>query len=142
MIGRAYDAGRIYGQIAPFIENPSRNGSIQCYNDKNEIVICSSNEICTFDYDQRAVKFRSRVCEKNGSPVVSIYDGGSYSSFGISCDRSLCNDDATFAQIKTILTNNGLTDSNGRRVAAGTKGIASTLLLTLALISVIVSVLI
>jgi hypothetical protein len=132
MIGRAYDTGRIYGQIAPFIENPLRNGSIQCYN------VCSSNEICTFDYDQRAVKFRSRGCEKNGSPVVSIYDGESYSSFDISCARSLCNDDATLAQIKTILANNGLTDSNGRRVAAGTKGIASTLLLTLALISVIV----
>ncbi|CAF1196935.1 unnamed protein product [Adineta steineri] len=139
MTRRSYDANRIYGQLAPFIQNSTRQGSIQCYNTRNQIIECSASESCSLDYDQRAKKVRSRGCSSDKDPTVSMYDGKSYSSFDVSCNRNLCNDDATFEQVKTIFVNNGLTDDNGRRIAAGTKEMASIFLILLPFISIIVS---
>ncbi|CAF1347933.1 unnamed protein product [Adineta steineri] len=139
MTRRTYDANRIYGELAPFIHNSTRKGPIQCYNMRNEIIECLASEGCFLDYDQRAKKVRSRECKTYGTPTVSMYDGKSYSSFDVSCNRNLCNDDETFEQIKTIFVNNGLTDDNGRRIAAGTKEMASIFLILLPFISIIVS---
>ncbi|CAF1287401.1 unnamed protein product [Rotaria sordida] len=105
---------------------------------KNEIVICSSNQICSLDFDQRGNKARSRGCVENSGARVSVYDGGSYSSFDIECNRHLCNSDEIFRQIKTILIDYRLTDANGRRIAAGTKQMISYCLMALTLISLVV----
>ena len=139
MIDRAYNATQIYAQLAPYLEDPSETtGSLQCYDMNNQIVTCSSNEICTLDYDQRSNKIRSRGCTSENKGRVSVYDGKSYTSFEIDCARNLCNDITTYTQIKNILADNGLTDANGRRIAAGTKEIASYFLVAFALISVVI----
>jgi hypothetical protein len=139
MTDRAYNAAEIYAQLAPLIENPSPGDPLQCYNTNNQIKTCLPNEICTLDYDQRSNRIRSRGCQSENIARVSVYDGGSYTSLEIDCARNLCNDIGTYTQVKTILANNGLTDANGRRIAAGTKETASYFLVSFALMSVVVS---
>ncbi|CAF1036088.1 unnamed protein product [Rotaria sp. Silwood1] len=134
MFDRVYNPQIIYGEIAPIIENPSRNGTIQCYNTRNATITCGSKEFCNLDYDQRENKFRSRGCKQNIEPRVHVYDGRSYSSFEIGCNRDLCNNDETLSKIKTILINYGLIDDNGRRIAQGNIKMVSLLLMLSALI--------
>ncbi|CAF4144027.1 unnamed protein product, partial [Rotaria sordida] len=74
MVGRAYNARDIYGQLAPIIGNSLKNTSIQCYNMKNEIVICSSDEICSIDFDQLENRIISRDCKQSYGPRVYVYD--------------------------------------------------------------------
>jgi hypothetical protein len=139
LVHHPYNAQQIYAQLAPLIENPSEGHALKCYNIKNEIVECSHNQICGLDYDPQAKQVRSRGCQSSYGARVFIYDADDYSAFHIECSRNLCNDDATLTQIKTILTNHGLTDSDGRRVVAGINKTAySFSLLILALISVII----
>ncbi|CAF1591977.1 unnamed protein product [Rotaria sp. Silwood1] len=138
MVGRNYNAQRIYQQIAPLIENPFRNGSIQCYDEKNQIGLCSSNQVCAFIFDQKGNKVKSRGCALNTQGKVSVYDGDSYTQFDIECNRPLCNTDETFQQIKTILIEHRLIDVNGRRIAAGTKQMISYLLMISTLIFIVV----
>ncbi|CAF1012718.1 unnamed protein product [Rotaria sordida] len=137
MVDRNYNARIIYGQLAPIIENPFRNGSIQCYNMKNEIVTCSSDQMCSIVYDQREDIVRSRDCEENYKPGVYVFDGEHHSTFDIECNRNLCNTDETLSQVKNIFNNHGLTDANGRRIADGNKKMVSSFLMTLAMIFII-----
>ncbi|CAF3784961.1 unnamed protein product [Adineta steineri] len=135
MSDRAYNVTRIYDQLEPLIVNSSKSDSIQCYNIKNAIVQCAPTEVCNLDYDQRANKMRTRGCKYFSLPTVMVYNSETYSSFEIVCNRSLCNDDVTLSKIKTIFADNRLTDANGRLIAAGTKTIASAVLLIFILIS-------
>ncbi|CAF3390609.1 unnamed protein product [Rotaria sp. Silwood2] len=137
MIGRNYNAQTIYELIASIIENPLRNGSIQCYNMRKEIVICSSDELCALDYNLQENKFISRGCSQYNEPRVHIYDGRYHTSFDVECNHNLCNTDETISQIKTVLANYGLTDTNGRRVADGNKQMVSSLLMKLTLIFIV-----
>ncbi|CAF3314716.1 unnamed protein product [Rotaria sp. Silwood2] len=137
MISRNYNAQTIYGQLAPIIENSSRNGSIQCYNMKNEIVICTSKQSCSVDYDQREHRVVSRGCSENNGPTVFVYDGEGHATFDVECNRDLCNTDETLSKIKIVFNNNGLTDGNGRRIADGNKQMVSSLLMTLTLIFIV-----
>ncbi|CAF1022230.1 unnamed protein product [Rotaria sp. Silwood1] len=139
MLLRKYNPQIIYGQIAPIIKNPLRNGSIQCYNMRKEIVKCSSDELCALDYDLRGRKYRTRGCYQSNEPKVHVYDGGSYSSFDVECDHNLCNTDETVSQLKMIFSDYGFTDANGRRIADGNKQKISSLLMTLALTFIVVS---
>ncbi|CAF4200544.1 unnamed protein product, partial [Rotaria sp. Silwood2] len=122
---------------APIIENSSRNGSIQCYNMKNEIVICTSKQSCSVDYDQREHRVVSRGCSENNGPTVFVYDGEGHATFDVECNRDLCNTDETLSKIKIVFNNNGLTDGNGRRIADGNKQMVSSLLMTLTLIFIV-----
>ncbi|CAF3362922.1 unnamed protein product [Rotaria socialis] len=137
MIHRNYSARIIYDEIAPIIKNPLRNGSIQCYNMRKEAIVCASDSTCHLDYDQRENKFRSRGCNLGREPSVFAYDGGSYLSFKIGCNRDLCNNEETFSQIKNVLSTYGLTDGNGRRIAKGNKQMVSLLLMSFTLIFII-----
>ncbi|CAF2105446.1 unnamed protein product [Rotaria magnacalcarata] len=137
MVNRKYNARIIYDDIASIIKNPLRNGSIQCYNMRKEAIVCSSDNTCYLDYDQRENKFRSRGCHQIREPNVFVYDGGSYLSFQIGCNRDLCNNEETFSKIKNILSNYSLTDGNGRRIAKGNKQMASLLLMSFTLIFII-----
>ncbi|CAF1187499.1 unnamed protein product [Rotaria sordida] len=134
MTNRNYNARAIYDEIAPIIKNPFRNSSIECYNIRQEPIICSTDYTCNLNYNQRENKFRSLGCNLNREPKVFVYDGGSYTSFQIDCNRNLCNNEETVSQIKNILSNYGLTDANGRRIANGNKQMVSLLLMSSALI--------
>ncbi|CAF2898473.1 unnamed protein product [Rotaria sp. Silwood2] len=101
---------------------------------KNEIVICSSVEVCSIDYDQRENRVISRGCENNYGPKVYVYDRKDHTRLCVECNRNLCNTDEAISQIKIVLQNNGLTDANGRRIANGNKQMISSLLMTFALI--------
>lgn len=139
MVARDYNAGRIYEEIAPYIENPLQNGSVQCYDMRNNIITCPSGAICSLDYDPKGRRTRSRGCETNHGGLVSVFDGITYTSLHIYCVRNLCNTDATLDKIKTILINNGLTDSDGRRIAGTTKGLASRLVVIFTLVFIALS---
>jgi len=139
MVRRTYNAKDIYDQLAPLIKNSSRSGPIQCYNIKNEIVKCSRGQICGLSYNQKEKEIRARGCHSGRDTRVFVYDSDYYTALHIDCNRNLCNDEATLTRIKTILTENALTDSNGRRLSAGTKEIFSFPLLTFALISALIS---
>jgi len=139
MVARRYDAGRIYEELAQVIDNPSRNGSIQCYDLKNNVVTCSPRQICSLEFNTKTKKMKSRDCkdETDGAKVF-LFDGEVGPSINIECNRNLCNTDATITQIKNILAENGLTDADGRRIAAGTKEMASSLSVALAFIFALV----
>jgi hypothetical protein len=137
MVAREYDARRIYGQLAPLIGSPSQNGSIQCYDMSNRAVICSPGQHCTLNLDTKKKKMKSRGCtSEDGGARVYLFDGDLSPSLHVECTLNLCNGDATLDQIKSILAENGLTDANGRRIAAGTKEMASFLSVTIAFILV------
>ncbi|UJR16667.1 hypothetical protein I4U23_003567 [Adineta vaga] len=129
MSNRAYNVAHIHKQLAPLIENSTKSDSIQCYNMKHTIVQCAPKEVCNVDYNPRDRKARERGCKYFSDPIVMVYDSETYSSFDITCNRNLCNGDATLSEVKAILFEHGLTDGNGRRIAAGTMGIASVLLM-------------
>ncbi|CAF3158793.1 unnamed protein product [Rotaria sp. Silwood2] len=137
MINRNYNARIIYDEIAPIIKNPFGNGSVQCYNMRNDVIICSSDNTCSLEYNQLENKFRSRGCYPTREPSVYVYDGDSYTSFQIRCNRDLCNNEETYSQIKSILSKYSLTDNNGRRIANGNKQMVSLLLMSSALIFII-----
>ncbi|CAF1423684.1 unnamed protein product [Adineta steineri] len=138
MVNRAYNVTRIYGQLAPFLENPLRNDSIQCYNIYNEISMCPPKQVCSMEYDQRVNKIKSRGCESRVTPRIYVHDGESDSYFHIECDSDLCNTDETYLEIRKIFAHNDLTDINGRFIAAGTKNMICTLFIIFALLFVIV----
>lgn len=129
MIARDYNAARIYQELAPLIENPLRNGSIQCYDTRHNIISCSRGYICSLNYDPIGKKARSRGCALDADSRVFVSDGITYGSLTVECDQNLCNGDGTLEKIKTILANNGLTDLNGRRIAGATKDLSSYLLI-------------
>jgi hypothetical protein len=139
MVRRTYNATHIYEQLAPLIENPLRTHAVKCYNMTKKIVKCSHDQVCGLSYDQQAQDVRARGCQLSPGARVFVYDADYYSALHIECTRNLCNDDATIARIKSILASNNLTDANGRRIAVGTKEMASFSLLTFALISIIIS---
>jgi hypothetical protein len=134
MVARNYDASRVYGELAPLIENPSRNDSIQCYDLQNNVITCSPSQICSLEFDTRKKKMKSRGCKEDIGARVFLFDGELSPSIHVECHRNLCNADTTLAQIKTILAQNGLTDADGRCIAAGTKEMASSLSVILAFI--------
>ena len=139
MVRLNYNARRIYEELTPLIVHPSRNGTIQCYDMKNSIVSCSPGQFCSLDYDAREKKIRSRGCKVIFYPRVLVYNGGTYSSLDVECTQNLCNGDATLAQIKTILFNNGLTNADGLPIAGVAKAAISRFLVTLALIVAFIS---
>ncbi|CAF1344421.1 unnamed protein product [Adineta steineri] len=139
MVARKYDAARVYREIAPIIENSSRNGSIQCFNLDNNVVKCSANEVCSFEYDTGKKKMKKRGCETKISPRVFLFDGDLGPALHVQCTRDFCNSETTVAQVKQILAENGLTDADGRRISAGLKNIASSLLIILTFIFVRIS---
>jgi hypothetical protein len=138
MVARDYDASRIYGELAPLIDNPSRNGSLQCYDISNKVVTCSPDQFCSLELDTKKRKMKSRGCATEYGTGVYLFDGDISASLSVTCARNLCNGDAILGQIKSILAKNGLTDPNGRRIAAGTKEMASFLSVTIAFIFVLV----
>ena len=129
MTSQYYDVPRIHAQLAPLIENSSKSNSIQCYNMKNAIVLCAPSEVCNVDYNPRSHKARARGCKYFSMPLVMVYDSETYTSFDITCNRNLCNVDTTLSEVKRILAEHGLTDSSGRRIAAGIREMASVFLL-------------
>ncbi|CAF1076511.1 unnamed protein product [Adineta ricciae] len=137
MTSQYYDISRLHAQLAPLIENSSTSNSIQCYNMKNAIVLCAPREVCNVDYNPRDHRARSRGCKYLSIPVVMVYDSETYTSFDITCNRNLCNGDTTLSEVKRILAEHGLTDSSGRRIAAGTKEMASVFLLLITSIFVL-----
>jgi hypothetical protein len=139
MVARRYDAGRVYEELAPFINNPLWNGSIQCYDLNNNVITCSPRQVCSLEFNTKTKKTKSRGCtdEADGA-IVWLFDGEVGPSINLECNRNLCNTDATLTQIKNILAENGLTDADGRRIAAGTKEMASSLSVALASIFALV----
>ncbi|UJR17044.1 hypothetical protein I4U23_003942 [Adineta vaga] len=136
MVSRNYNATRIYGALAKYIENPLRNGSIQCYDAQNNIITCYSNESCSLRFDTKNKKVTSRGCDGSLTiqPRVFLFDGDVSPALNIGCNKDLCNNDETINQVTNILYENGVTDANARRIAAGTKDIASVLLVTITFI--------
>jgi len=132
MIDRAYNTSRIFEQLAPLIEDPLLNGSVQCY-DNNNVKTCAPDARCVLQYNQKEKKVESRECHYGRLVYVGVIDNDWRTSLQVGCLRDLCNDDATLAQIKTVLANNRLTDANGR-ISRATQRLASRLLLILALI--------
>ena len=135
MVRRTYNTQDIYGQLAPSIKDSSRNDPLQCYDMKNEVVECSEKEICGLSYDQQKNEFRARGCDVGSEARVFVYDADTYSALHIDCDRNLCNDEKTLADVKNILVKSGLIGPDGRRVLSnGMKQFLSFPLFALTLI--------
>src|ERR1700727_1355894 len=73
MIRRTYDAKRIYEQLAPFIENPSPNKSIQCYDNWDNVISCLPDRICSINYDQNQNKVIPCGITMHHIPEVFMY---------------------------------------------------------------------
>lgn len=116
MVSRNYNAERIYGQIALYIENPSRDEPLRCYDMKNEIITCLPDEICSLEYNQNENQIQARGCVTSDLVRIAFYDSGSFAYFDIHCDKDLCNDILTYSYIQTIFVNNDLTDHYGRKL--------------------------
>ncbi|CAF3858098.1 unnamed protein product [Rotaria sp. Silwood1] len=134
MSNRVYNPEIIYGEMAPIIENPSRNGTIQCYKYRNALATCGSKEQCSVQYDLQEKTFTSRGCESFNQPYVTFYDSKDHTSLKISCNRDLCNSDEIVSKVKVILINYSLIDENGRKIAKGNITMISSLLMLAGLI--------
>ncbi|CAF1544723.1 unnamed protein product [Didymodactylos carnosus] len=145
MVARNYSTTRIYEPLELLIDNPSRNGSIQCHDLRNNVITCSSSELCSSSFDTKKQQIISRQCENDDGGVrVTVFDDDLSPRIDVRCRRNLCDGDMTFNQIKSILAENGLTDANGRTrgaatMAVGTKEMASFVSVTLAFIIALVS---
>ncbi|CAF3706769.1 unnamed protein product [Rotaria sp. Silwood1] len=101
---------------------------------------CSSSQLCSSSFDTKKKQIQSRRCDlDDGNARVTIFDDDLSPRLDVQCRRNLCDGDTTFNQIKSILAENGLTDANGRIIAAGTKEMASSVSVTLAFIIALVS---
>lgn len=139
MVSHSYNVEQISRELAPLIENSSPTDTIQCYNIENEIVTCAHDEVCGLSYDQQTKTLRARGCEFNHGSRIFVYDASYYSALHFDCNRNLCNDDLTLANIISILAANELVNNNGRTISSGTKEIISFYLFIFTLIFVIIS---
>lgn len=138
MTGRNYDVKQISTQLAPLIESSSPSQTIECYNMENKVITCPDDQICGLSYDQQKKQSRARGCVPNSGVRVFVYDATYYSALHVECNRNLCNDGGTLEKIESVLAANGLTNKDGRRIAAGTKEIASFHLFIFSLIFIAV----
>ncbi|CAF3973604.1 unnamed protein product [Adineta steineri] len=140
MVARHYNATRISEQLELLINNPSRNGSIECHDLRNNVMTCSSSELCSSSIDTKKKQIQSRRCDSDdGTARVTIFDDDLSPRVDVKCRRNLCDGDTTFNQIKNILAKHGLTDANGRIISGGRKEIASSVSLTLAFVITLLS---
>ena len=136
MVARDYNARYIYSLIEPIIGNLPKNASIQCYDLKSNTVTCGPGALCSLEYDTKHKKVKSRGCSTDPYPTtrVFLFDGELAPSLHIECAEAFCNSDLSVAKIKVIFADNGLTDVDGRMIAAGIKEVASSLFVSLAVI--------
>jgi hypothetical protein len=133
---RTYNALIVGSKLRPLLEERQSMGSS---------LLCYGNQVCTgglwqIDFDPKSNSQRKRGCNWEDIPVrVSVYDGGSYTSLDIECNRTGCNSLDTVEQVKAILAQYNLTDANGRINASPITRVSFTLLSFLALFSTFVS---
>ncbi|UJR24281.1 hypothetical protein I4U23_027248 [Adineta vaga] len=136
MVARQYNAEHIHNELVQYIGNSVQNDSIQCYDSKQNVILCAVNDVCSVEFNTESKKVSSRGCDGSIGLGSRIYwfDDDISPSLRIKCNKNLCNSDEVLNQVKRIFYENGLTDANARRIAAGMKKMTSVLLITLAII--------
>lgn len=136
MVARKYDPQLIASELAQHIQNPGRNGSVQCYDLSSNIITCAADELCLVEYDTRRKRINLRGCDTPASknPLVHVLDGDMPPSIDVICNRDLCNDNATLAKVRSILYEHGVTDADGRVIARAIKQTVSSFIMMVSLI--------
>lgn len=113
MVARPYNAENIFSQMSEFIDNPNRDGSIECYTKTNQIAQCPLDYNCGLSYDFENEEIRASGCQYSPGhrARIFIYDSEYYKAFHVECTMDLCNDLTTLAKVRMIFADNRLTNA-------------------------------
>ena len=111
LASRNYSSQLVGLELNPFLNEYRQPGNqLVCYDGDR-----CSGPVCQIEYDTKSKSSRKRGCNFEDIPArVSVYDGGSYSTFDINCNRTACNSPETYIKIKEIFARHNLTDADGR----------------------------
>jgi hypothetical protein len=106
-----YNLSGIQNELGSFILGPSltpSNPNLTCYDSNENIQSCgtltqSGSCVISNNIFQNKITY---VCGDKGifsTPFVDIYQSEHYLSFDIQCNQSLCNNQTTLQQVKSII---------------------------------------